>query len=243
MDLRVVHYNVTSALIVEDDVDWDVRIQSLFEAFAKASTALLEDPSATIDFRNVPVRTANQSSPFGAEWDLLWLGHCGMSLPNGGQNHGRVIQYDDPSVPEPHYLKSYLEHAPTPLTIYPSHTRVVTFETGAVCSLAYAVSQSGARKLLHNLGLRALNAPFDVMLRSFCDGTDGNEINTCLSVIPQLFDHHRRAGSKKGDSDINDEDGFRDTAWTNNIRWSVRMNMKKLLRGETDFDDQYPDTV
>ena len=165
-----------------------------------------------------------------------------MSLPNDG-DHGRVVQYDDPSVPEPQYLKSYLENAPTPLTSYPSRTRVVTFETGAVCSLAYAISQTGVRKLLYSLGLHALNAPFDVMLRNFYDGTNGNESNTCLSVIPQLFDHHRRAGSKKGDSDINDENGFRKKSWTNSIRWSVRINMKKILRGETDYDDQYPDTA
>ena len=59
MHHRVVHYNITSALIIEDDVDWDVRIHSLFQAFAKASTALLNDPSATADFRNIPDNAKN----------------------------------------------------------------------------------------------------------------------------------------------------------------------------------------
>ena len=37
--------------------------------------------------------------------------------------------------------------------------------------------------------------------------------------------------------------GFRNRGFTQNIRWSVMMNMDKILRGETDYEDQFPDTV
>jgi hypothetical protein len=30
-------------------------------------------------------------------------------------------------------------------------------------------------------------------------------------------------------------------ASTEMIRWSARLNIARLLRGETDFDDQFPD--
>jgi hypothetical protein len=68
------------------------------------------------------------------------------------------------------------------------------------------------------------------------------EPHNCLGVLPQLFDHHRRRGPKSIDSDISAANGdCRDSAFTLNIRWSVRMNMKKLLNGDTRYDDQYPD--
>ena len=237
------HRDLASALIVEDDVDWDIRIRSLLTTFSKSSRALLKSPSSTLNFHDISNPIASQLFPYGDDWDVLWLGHCGMSIPKKDEKEGIVVQYNDLSVPETQYLRSWETDKPTPLTIYPNHTRVVVHEKGGVCSLAYAVSQSGARKLLYNLGLRQLDSPFDLMLRNFCEGTHGNEKNVCISVLPQLFDHHRSAGSLKHDSDINDKSGTRDKAFTNNIRWSVRMNMKKLLRGKTDFEDQYPDAT
>ena len=110
------------------------------------------------------------------------------------------------------------------------------------CSLAYAVSQSGARKLLNNLGLQRLDSAFDLMLRNWCEGENGNEKHVCLSVLPQLFNHYRPAGSNIADSEINPEDNkMRDDSYTLNIRWSVRKNMDKLLVGDDDYIDQWPD--
>lgn len=61
-------------------------------------------------------------------------------------------------------------------------------------------------------------------------------------MLPQLFDHYRPAGSNIADSEINPEDDkMRDHDYTLNMRWSVRLNMNKLLRGDTDYGDQYPD--
>ena len=63
-------------------------------------------------------------------------------------------------------------------------------------------------------------------------------------MLPPLFDHHRRAGAKHGESDISDHGGgFRGEAITPNIRVSVRMNMDKILRGAepfSNYEDQYP---
>lgn len=60
-------------------------------------------------------------------------------------------------------------------------------------------------------------------------------------MLPQFFEHHRRAGSTKHDSDINDNEGFREKAETKNIRWSVQLNMERLVKGETEIVDQWPD--
>jgi hypothetical protein len=79
-----------------------------------------------------------------------------------------------------------------------------------VCSLAYAVSQAGARKILHALGLKTFDGPFDLMLRAWFEGLGSNKDGgrqVCLGELPQLFDHHRRRGPKSRESDIEDHGG------------------------------------
>ncbi|MCJ1398765.1 hypothetical protein MMC11_001966, partial [Xylographa trunciseda] len=239
---EVVHKNYSSALIMEDDADWDVRLKLLLKEFAISYHALAQTPDATtLDFNELPFTQMPGISPYGDDWDLLWLGHCGMQLPS----RGLAIHQNDESVPETQYLRSWDINESTPLAIYPPHTRVVMRQAQTpVCSLVYAVSQRGARKLLYSLSLQKLDSPYDVMLRAWCEGLDGNEANVCPGVLPQLFDHYRRAGSKTIDSDISEPNQeIRAKAETLNIRWSVRLNMEKLLSGNATFDDQFPDTL
>lgn len=233
--------NLTSALIVEDDVDWDVRLRLSLRDFALSAHALLQAPKpVNLNFDHLPPTPVPKDSPYGDGWDVLWLGHCGMKLPTEG---GLVVHENDVTVPETQYLRSWDVNEPTPLDGYSRHTRVVMNQKEGTCSLAYAVTQSGARRILYSLGLRRLDDAFDLMLRSWCEGTDGEEPHICLGVLPQLFDHHRRKGPGNIDSDISEPNAeYRQTAYTNNIRWSVRMNMNKILRGDTNYDDQFPDT-
>lgn len=53
-----------TALIIEDDVDWDVEI--------KSEMRLVSD-----NVRAFMGTAAEDPTPFGTEWDVLWLGHCG----------------------------------------------------------------------------------------------------------------------------------------------------------------------
>lgn len=94
--------NITTALILEDDSDWDVRIKSQMRNFARASRLLLQplpgnvdqfldptypqpsegDSSTNFDVDNFAT-TRPTSSPYGdiERWDILWLGHCGCRFP------------------------------------------------------------------------------------------------------------------------------------------------------------------
>lgn len=82
----------------------------------------------------------------------------------------------------------------------------------------------------------------DIMLRFVCDGVDDRRLATCLTVQPQLFQHHRPRGPRAGFSDIDKGDGgYNERATTANVRWSVRVNFPKLVEGETDYYDSYPD--
>ena len=64
---KVVAWNLSSALICEDDVDWDVRLKAQLADFSVASRKLSGGAMSESD----AVRSS--TSPYGQDWDLLWL--------------------------------------------------------------------------------------------------------------------------------------------------------------------------
>lgn len=263
--------NLSSALIMEDDVDWDIRIKSQLQKIALGTTALTQpkisnrteylDPSypestghdshteVFITSEQNPPIHAPEASPYGDSWDLLWLGHCGMRTPTPDDNNkkgiplGRAVITPDETVPEKQYLPMRFENTEwqRDLESYPPHTRIVTRAMGGICTLAYAVSQQGARKLLYELSLNRLDAPYDLALMGTCENNRDTHF-TCLGVLPAVFQHHRPAGPMHSYSDIDDAGhDVNQRAYTRDIRWSTRLNMQKLVSGDTDYIDQYPD--
>jgi hypothetical protein len=99
----VVENNIASALILEDDTDWDIRIKSQMKTFAKASRILVQpmrdaadeylDPTyphpqegqehGDFSLDNLERTREPTSSPYGdlERWDMLWVGHCGWVVP------------------------------------------------------------------------------------------------------------------------------------------------------------------
>jgi hypothetical protein len=186
-----------------------------------------------------------RSSPYGDpdRWDVLWLGHCGADLPTAEDSYSpaplaRILHLNDPTVAEPQHLESEWGSGAYK-TLYPPHTRITSRARKNVCSLAYAVSQRGARKLLYEIGLRSFAENFDLMMRNVCDG-DGTEVSrfhrpmaTCLTVQPPLFEHHRPVGPNSRVSDLAQHEGYTVEAFTINIRWSTRVNLGRWGAGET----------
>ena len=206
---------------------------------------------ADMYFDRLPLTVPSIISPYGDNWDLLWLGHCGTSYPNMSiqstlaaskdQPKGRVVHLDDPTVPENQHL-IFLSKDDDPRLLYPPHTRTVHHVMGSICSLGYAVTQSGARRILYEMGIKSFDEPYNLMLRSFCERPSGHK--SCITVQPQLFNHHRPAGNATTYSDISDHGAdLIEEASTEMIRWSARMNIEKLLNGDTAFDDQFPDSL
>lgn len=71
---RIVENGYESALIMEDDMDWDVRLKSQFIQFIHSARY--------IQSSSFPSSLAyTSSSPYGNNWDLIWLGHCGEVFP------------------------------------------------------------------------------------------------------------------------------------------------------------------
>lgn len=199
-------------------------------------------PDSTAPRTIVPKR-----SPYGDNWDILWLGHCGTRFPDKEKDEdlprGRVL-FKDETVPSSQHLS--LQFGTDDLIRrYANHTRAVHHTAESVCSLAYAVTQRAARQILFDIGLKELRGPYDIMLREYCDGIGARKTRNCYTAQPQYFQHHRPVGSTRKNSDINsgdkDEDEFNEQAHTYNIRWSTRMNLQRLVDGETEFEDQWPD--
>ncbi|KAK3935647.1 hypothetical protein QBC46DRAFT_396970 [Diplogelasinospora grovesii] len=266
---QIIQRNITSALILEDDVDFDVRIRKLMRNFAMGVRTLTQpltsslgsfadpsfplpreqssqsDPFTEISFDNLPSTVPPRVSPYGDNWDQLWLGHCGQRFPDGKNKlipRGRVIHTGDLSVPQPRHLWSW----PQPFELverYPEHTRVIHHSQEGVCTLGYAVTQKAARQILYEIGLKEVRSAIDIMLRWFCEGSEGMAYHRCLTSQPGLFHHHRPRGPVSAGTDIGDHgDGFREKALTDMTRWSVMLNADILLEGRTDFVDQFPDT-
>ncbi|KAH8601933.1 hypothetical protein B0O99DRAFT_681043 [Bisporella sp. PMI_857] len=275
----IVEQNLGSALILEDDTDWDVRLKPQLQTFALAARALLapstaarnpvdlgkvnpdEVPSTayqklSFSLSNLPQSAHPQLSPYGDDWDMLWVGHCGSSFRNFTPTK-RILILDDPTVPSPAHLKPHPFATPDAYgTLYPPHTRVVHVPSGPSCSIAYALSQRGARKLLYEFGVKAFDKQIDFMLGDFCDnaeatingsseGVEGHgrgreeSSGVCVTVQPPLFGHHFPEGAK---SDIfATGGGLIRMVGTLYVRWSVRMNFGRLSRGQTVMYDQWPD--
>jgi len=265
--------NIASALIMEDDTDWDIRIKSQMEDFARASRLLLQpvsgtaatylDPTIlnpseamiqgvqTFDVAQNVVPEAT-SSPYGDvhQWDLFWLGHCGASFPRAENQLpiGRASISADVTVPEKQHIDTQLGDDQL-IQQYAGHTRVVSRACMNTCSLAYAVTLQGARRILYELAIRKIDKAMDLSLQDMCDGVNDRPGLTCLSVLPQLFQQHRPIARKSSFSDIDKReedtgmagDDYNNVAFSRNIRWSTRGNFRQLVYGDNNYTDLFPD--
>ncbi|KAK4191009.1 family 25 putative glycosyltransferase [Podospora australis] len=134
---RVVQDNITSALILEDDADWDVRIKPQLQVFAQAARAFTQSvpqhhpehgvsyadhtSQSEISLAQLPPKLRLSVTPYGDAWDVLWLGHCGTELPKESDmvsDHGydvksskppvlKITIPNDATVPSPKHLKAH----------------------------------------------------------------------------------------------------------------------------------------
>ncbi|KAI1370446.1 glycosyltransferase family 25 protein [Hypoxylon crocopeplum] len=228
---HIVEKGVSSALIMEDDMDWDVHVKAQLAQFAPAAQSLQKDFHKN--------QSIEAPSPYGQDWDMLWLGSCvttfdedlpeHLQIPPEERDSRKILIHDDPTVPPPGHI---LGNGSFSWESYPPQTRIVYVPGDNVCSFAYALSASGAQKALQYMGLEGQNKPFDNHLSDLCR-MRVNGIR-CVSVVPSLFVHHRPKGKISADSDINKAGGneeVREVGFTENILYSTRLNLGNLVRG------------
>lgn len=170
---RIIQENITSALIMESDADWDIRIHDILQGVAEGAKVIADwpffPPGHNRDFYA-------EVSPYGDNWDVLWIGHCGSHLDGGG----RAYAFNDTTVP-PKEREFTFAGKPN-REQHPEGTRLVFEFRSTVCTSAYAISNKGARKLRKFLDESNLN--IDIRMELLC--RDQPSL-TCLGVWPQVI--------------------------------------------------------
>lgn len=188
-----------TAFIVEDDVDFDVRIKTQMRLVSESVRAYMRgasssSPSPPLSSLSSSTSSSSSSSspdhghddhettPFGTAWDVLWLGHCGATID--ADLARQPLRYADPTrCPTTSYVGWWTANLEARV---PAGHRVVQ-DAGhrTVCTFGYGVTRRSAQKILSALGAGGGEA-FDVLLAARCrEGT-----LRCLVVNPQLFQHY-----------------------------------------------------
>ena len=223
---RIIENNLASAMIIEDDADWDVNFRSQLEHIALGSQTLLDTPKKGAPF-----------SPYGDGWDLIWLGHCASQPIN--DDFRRYLMKNDPTVTPPSHRVNWA--AIPDISPYDNTTRVMYFSKGGTCTYAYGLSYHGAQKLLKWLSMDVYGKAIDFGLHDMCSKPARNF--TCLGVFPQVVGEHKSAGTASKDSDIGlGGTASRKQGFTFNIVHSTRLNADALMDGRLeDVVSQWPE--
>jgi GR25 family glycosyltransferase involved in LPS biosynthesis len=226
--VKMIDENIQSALILEDDADWDVALKYQMVEFARGSRFLL----------NTSLKHQPQS-PYGDNWDMLWIGHCGV-LEQRSDSRRWIISNDATVEPSEFHLDNV--DIPTLEPFGKEHTRIVFKSANGCCLAGYALSLSGARKTLNMMSLRPWDGPVDWGWNDLCKQRITNF--TCIAPFPQLIGVHRPAGNQSRWSDIelieNDSVG---KAHSLHLVFPTRMNIERLLTGSTKFISQHPEST
>ena len=221
--------------MIEDDADWDVSLKSQLVQFARGSRYLLSTSSQP-----------SIGSPYGNDWDLLWLGHCGSNV-DPSDPRAFVISHD-PTVAPPEKRRGAAHPDMSPWESLPNAqgtTRIVFKAASGVCTAAYAVSLRGAEKMLYHMSMLPFNAPVDWGLGNMCREKWSNF--SCIAPYPMLIGVYRPAGNTSKWSNIvygdESQSGIEERDSSENIVFSTRMNIDNLLAGRNVFESQFPETT
>ncbi|KIX95985.1 uncharacterized protein Z520_08240 [Fonsecaea multimorphosa CBS 102226] len=231
---RMVHEGISSALIFEDDADWDVSLKEQLVQFAQGSRFITN----TSD-------DAFPHSPYGHDWDILWIGHCGTWVYPEDSRRFFVIP-DDLTVQPPEARVDNVDQPDMSHWESGPHgnnrTRIVFHSEGGVCTAAYAISQKGARKALYHLSMVPYNSPVDWGLAGLCKNKEYDF--TCVSPWPQLVGVSRPTANTAKWSDIGygpDSERVVEQGRSLHLVYPVRQNILNFLHGKTIFNSLYPD--
>lgn len=234
---HVVENNIQTALIFEDDADWDVALRAQMREAADGFRWILQDQEEAI-------------SPYGDGWDLLWIGHTGVTTRD--HRHSSVdysrrwVISKDPTVVHPKALRTvwyapnmkHWEEGPDA----DLQTRTMFLSGRGYGSSAWAVSQKGAQRILYEMSLTPYNNPIDAGMGEFCNRETSDMV--CLAPYPAIIGVSKPAGPASRGSDILEESSeVRERATSERTVFSTRLNMKRILNFEAEYLSSNPDAT
>ncbi|KAJ5823134.1 Glycosyl transferase family 25 [Penicillium robsamsonii] len=230
--VNVISNDYSTALILEDDADWDVSLKSQLGEFARGLHTLKG------------TKHVSKEAPYGTDWDLLWIGGC-ASGPNANETSFYAIPMD-PTVSRVHHRATWGGPTEKWKQQYPElaedSTRFIYRAEMGCCMFGYAVTTRGARNILSALSIDRLDQAVDNALSDLCAGANGRHKIECWAPFPNLIGTYRKAGSASRDSDIEKNDAgvfHEEQAW--NIVYSTRRNIQQLVANEETVYSQWKD--
>ncbi|KAK9461814.1 uncharacterized protein V1516DRAFT_264050 [Lipomyces oligophaga] len=178
-------------LILEDDLDWDVRVHEIFE---RLSLNMQENP-LRIDKASAHEKS---SAPYGLDWDFMFLGHCLDS--SNPKRLDLVHTYDDPTLPSDISKYTYeIKQTMRSMGIGNSQIvkqRAISPTWGPACTMAYAITRRGAQRLLFQLSYLTLRGPVD---NEMAWRSEDGKFHS-YTVNPPIFNAFHVGGSKDSDN-------------------------------------------
>ncbi|KAK9330351.1 hypothetical protein V1520DRAFT_385010 [Lipomyces starkeyi] len=191
----IIDNKIETALIIEDDVDWDINIKAQLTAFAQAlRTSRLRRPFTDEEL---------ERAPYGLDWDIMHLATSKANMAAAPRNKA-FIKYNDPyrassdvanngcTGPNGWFcwgdIMVYTKLNETQRAIYPSYE--------SVGLSAIAVSYRGAQRLLYYLSYKEL---VDTLDYSIADLLRKGALRG-WTVTPPLLSEWKTHG--KSDSDL-----------------------------------------
>ncbi|KIW54398.1 hypothetical protein PV05_06758 [Exophiala xenobiotica] len=228
----MVQHRIQTALIFEDDADWEVALKAqLFQA-ARGARWLLDD-----------TEDKPSHSPYGDGWDVLWLGHSGVTSIETERRRWVVAR--DPTVTPPKTRTTWFEPKMETWEVGPApdtQTRIYFVSGLGYGSSAWALTLAGAEKVLYELSLNPFNDPIDSGMGKLCAEHKSNL--TCIAPFPAVVGISKPAGPLSRGSDILsglDKGGeVRKKPGSERTVFSTRLNMRRILNGSTEYESQYP---
>jgi hypothetical protein len=227
----MVQKRIQSALILEDDADWDVLLKPQMLSFARGTRALQNS-------------TLPLNSPYGDSWNLLNLGHVGVNnKPFKEQKY--YVTHNDPTVISQARRTYGRKPDLSAEKLQGNYTRFVLEVNRVTGTAAYALSLRGAARLLYDQAIVPNAQPIDLAISDVCRHDTWKEA-FCLGVYPSIFGLFRGIGPIDRDSDRRSEDdidpvvNMRKVADSKFTVFPVSLNIEGLLRGEPKFKSVNP---
>ncbi|KAF2714386.1 glycosyltransferase family 25 protein [Pleomassaria siparia CBS 279.74] len=177
---------IQSALVMEDDADWDVLLKAQLTEVARGTRFLQDVKGAT-------------HSPYGDNWNVISLGHSGLNNKFTSDQKYWVTP-NDPTVIAPRRQRWSRKPDLSAPALGGDFTRVV-HEVSRMTGLgAYGISLKGAARVLFDQSIMPNAQSIDVAVSQLCRYDHWNQA-FCLGAYPMVFGHYRAIGPVDKDSD------------------------------------------
>lgn len=219
-----------TALIMEDDIDWDVMLKAQMTELARGT-------------RYIQRASETDHSPYGDGWDIISTGHCGLWNKVNDDQEYWVIE-NDPTVPNKRHDTFWRKPNLTPAVLSGNQTRVVLSQGKFSCTASYAITLQGAARMIYDQQVLPNAAAIDMALGGLCKRMPYG-YNSCLAAYPMITGTHRPAGDPAKYSDRTERVNkpFTKTSVSRGLMYPVRLNLGALLKGETVIKAQYQESA